>query len=416
VPINKAMNTLRRFVIVLVAIVSAKGQSDTDIQMIRLLQWFQSVVQSSVPLASHSKAEVTLEVKPEPDGGDALAGVVESSKIRVSLVLPDGQRIDEKDAGSTGIPVERTHHPGASGLTLVPELFPDRDVVTFTLPKGSRPGKYRIEADGSDYAKDSVLVGAHLPTLRLNPESDDVSISVMDIGASSPAARGCPNVQIIVTVTAVCGDRYCSNLNLSATAQSKDTDKKKRELQATALKENTHSKRNQAFASVLFPELPAGDYDLTTTVRVERADGPPIVRETHANLTIPSAKAAIRNIREVPQHRNESGRFEGLEITAEVELETPGDYEFVLHLLPESGGHIVEGKSRQQFSRAGIHEMTVSIPGGEMQGLDGDGPYLMLDPRLYLREGGAEERVCVAHLGQVESTRRYSLADFESRK
>jgi hypothetical protein len=411
-PIKKVVTTLRRFLVVLAALAQANGQDDSDVRILRILQWVQSVVQSSVSLPPRSKAEVTLEVRPQPEGGDALAGVVESSLIGVALVFPDGRRIAENDSGSVAI--DRTHHERPQGLGFSLELFPNRDVVSFMLPKGSPPGTYRIEADSSGYGKNSVLVGAYLPARSLDPASDDVSISLMYIGASSSAAEGCPNTQTVVTVSALCGDKNCTGFNVSATAQSKGLGSTELRYRAEPLKEkeSLKHKSNQAFSSVLFPELPSGDYDINTIIRVTPASGTPITREEHSTLKVPPANAIISNVREMPPRRNDSGHFDSLDITADVEVESTGEYEFVLDLLPALGGHEVHGETRQHFEDVGLHEMRISVPAREIRHLDGNGPFLILDPRRYRSDTGAKEHVCVAHVSDSISTRPYSLAEF----
>lgn len=364
--------------------------------MARYLQWMSAIERTQVPLPAHAKAAATLMVTRDPEGDDQIVGAVENSAVKIGLVLPDGRRLDETETGKYGIRVERKHHEGPHTLTLFSDPFPDLDVVSFAIPPNLGNGEYLIEANALEYGKDSLLIGARVPTLR--EHSDELTVAA-ELSVVEDA-RGCPDDDVTLAVVALCGDEFCSALSTTGVATRLDSGRRGEEYRSRIQpsNESTHrTKENQAIQGVNFQRIPPGEYDIATTVQATFPNGQRKTRQQHTRLTIPKASAEITNARVLSPHQSVPGEPETKEIAMDVKAFEPGDYKLMLVLYSEAGSSL-SFTSLPQFLDTDVHQMTVSLPEGTRPG-----SYVILHSRLDRLQQDGRKAVCAAYQGKSVS-------------
>lgn len=314
---------------------------------------------------------IPFSADPAPGGGDLFDVVSSKPGGIITLILPSGIEINASNATAQGF--SYTIIPeGAFTNTLIPSALATSGTHTLIqLPPSSPPGTYQVKVNASTVTSDTLIIASYFssssvraglltdsPLYRLG---DTVLLVGILFDGSTPVAP------LGTTVTASIGDPSdAATPPIQITLQDSGTFDA---APGDGIYTGTHTASQ------------AGRFSAAMQATGISGSGVTFSRTASTTFRVLRPLASFDSFSDVGVDDNSNGAIDRVVVTANVNVQTAGRYQFGVSLEANNAAQI-KASTIATLSAGGAQQVAVSFSATEVFGLGVNGPYVMKDAVL----------------------------------
>ncbi len=315
---------------------------------------------------------IKLTADPSARGGDVFHIVSASSAATISLLLPNGTEVTAANAATRGFGFSIVSE-GSFTDSLIPSLLASRGTHTIiTLPSSALAGDYQVKVNTSTLTTDTLIVASYfsssavragiITNAQLYRVGDTVLISGLIFDGGTPIT----NVEVTAAIGSSAQDQTSPiQINLIDSGVFDDAS-------------------GDGIYTGTFTADRAGDFSVAIQATGTSASGARFSRFASTSFRVEQPLARFTSFQDAGADDNGNNQIDRVTVTANVNVQVAGQYQFALTLLASNGERIKA--SRFADLMQGTQQVFASFSAAELLKLGVDGPYEIKDAILTLKD------------------------------